>query len=209
MLGKRGRGSNSTEDEFGIEAQVTVIEDDELNEEKSRFKLRHIISIGILIMVIVAVTMVKYGESERMKSELKQKTEHEMYVAERTSEPHSSLAYYLEEGDVEQRIESAARLIGHSMATGCSRSYDSLRDNFKDESLVHVQDYLTGRECEEYVKPSVVRLSQDYERYEYLLTIKGERDRYVITIAHNNEKPVGFKVSLYEKKNLTDKEGNK
>ena len=201
---KRQRDKNKDVSEF----QDLVTSFDEVDNEevpkKFKFKFRHLMLIAFILMSITATLVNKHLTNKAKIAEEKAKTEWDAYVEEQTNEPHKALKFYLAEGTISQKLEATSKMIAHVMSTGCSTSYSTLRENFDDASLEYLYDYLTGTPCEEYTRPSVVCIVDNYEYYEYLVTVRGVKDRYVIKVNHNNERPKSFDIRVYKKQNLAE-----
>lgn len=153
------------------------------------------ILVGFVILLVVIFQVNRIVESNKKKE---MKIEADKYKVKMLQDPHTSMCYYMELGSDSRALESAAKLIGHTMDTGCTTSYDQLRKIFTDESLKQLYPYLTGSPCKQYYTANVVCLSEGVMSYEYMVRITKSGNKYKINIGRDEFKPIKFDIEKFE-----------
>lgn len=162
---------------------------------------KNIIFTAIILMVVIGLMTYNYMISKAEQKMQIIKLEKETYQQEMFKESHTKLQYYLEEEEpTENAVEAAARLIAHTMETGCSDSYQILLDNFDSASTEYLQDFLLARKCIEYKTPPVVKIASTEHSITYLVRMGSSKRRYVVIIRHNEYRVSAFEIKIYREK---------
>jgi len=162
---------------------------------------KHIILTSLILMALVGYITYRYMVTGAEEKVMKIQAEEDRYKQEMFSEAHTKLQYHLEmEEPTEDSVEASARLIAHTMETGCSKSYKILLDNFTSESSEYLQDFLTARNCVEYKTPPVVKTASQEHSISYLVRLGNNNRRYIIKIRHNEYRVSAYEIKIYREK---------
>lgn len=194
----------STKHDEDIDLLHDFGEDYSFNDEDSEKQKsgKHVVLLAILVSIVIMVVIFlfafNYFSGLEAKKEMENAGQIEMLA------PHDKLNYYLLNGTIDEKKLSASKLIGHTMETGCSESYNTLQQVFSVEDLEYLQDYLTGKSCGTYVPADIVNISDDGKKASYLMRLSLTGVRYVITIKYYDNELTSFIVELYGHRDLTD-----
>lgn len=180
---------------LGMEVENTPPTNKESKLPEFQKNKKAYILVGFVLLLVVIFQVNNAVESSK-KKEIK--IEADKYKAKMLQDPHTSMCYYMELGSDSRALESAAKLIGHTMDTGCTTSYDQLRKIFNDESLKQLYPYLTGSPCKQYYTANVVCLSEGVMSYEYMVRITKSGNKYKINIGRDDFKPIKFDIENFE-----------
>lgn len=187
-------------EEFDLNNDLNI-EDDYNEKPKGYFQRHPSHKILLIVLAIVCVpTFIGYRFSIA-KTEKQIEKEQERVNTE-LSEMHTKLGYYLMEGELNDKLQATAILVGHIIDTGCSSAYTQLMRAYENESLQYLQDYLRGHDCKEYYNPNVVILNKYSTYADFLLITEKKAKKYTISVYFTDNKVMSFKISEYTDKDL-------
>ncbi len=171
-----------------------------MKNKKFTFISKHPIICTLGACVVAAflglgvVTSAMNSKIDKQQEEIEQEKQKEF------SNMHSKMEYIIdhtEEYDLKTRDEAVSVLITHTMQMGCSTSYSILESHFNEASLKYIQDFLTGRPCDQYTQAPVVILDTNTDSRVYLCKLGTKEDRYKIEIFNYQDSPARFEISKY------------
>jgi len=195
-----GRKKKKVEDvnEFDVFGQpLDTFEEEESGTKKKKYFTRHPKQKYILLFILLIVTPFTVSFKFVEHKKVVEVAEAKELEATAKAESHTRLLWFIQNGDEKEAGMSAALLIGHTMETGCSYSYEELQEVFDDNSLRYLYDFLKGYTCKEYTGPSVVNISYDDFFGKYLAIVGNNQTKYLIKIGHDGRKLSTFTIEEY------------
>lgn len=159
----------------------------------------------ILIFILLVALPAYAGVSVVNRKVKKEKEVVEQSKQEAFSDIHTQIEWYLLNGTDEEKVIAVSKLVGHTMDSGCSTSYEILAKYFDNDSMIYLQDFLRGEPCFEYIPAKAVQLESTVTSTDYLIIAGSRADKYQLTVYHNNGEILSFKVREYMERNAISK----
>lgn len=173
------------------------------NKLNGNKNIKVILALVLLVIAAIGIFGFKLYTANKEKEEQEQaEIQQEDELQQRLRDPHLSMDYYINEvRDTTYTNKAVATAIAHVITTGCSTTYDYLRNYFDIESMEYLYDFVTGNSCAQYEVPALVLQEEGSDYQNYKIRYNATR-QFIIHINLDKEGyPKTFTIMNYETRN--------